>query len=162
MKVSSAISNLGVVLAGDFSNMPFATYLQRVGVSSKLKKKLVVVFCLILSNSVWAIALTNAGESIRASIVRFFSKSKSLHDLSPWRFRTNAEENGRYHSSVCSSSLTFVRSVGLILWEGKICHLQLEQLFRGYQFRQFWFNDSGSCWVSVRVRSKFEFLRFVP
>ena len=59
-------------------------------------------FSLIVSKSSWAIALTNALESTRASTVRFFSKSRGTSSISCFRFRTILEVNGRFTSFVCS------------------------------------------------------------
>ena len=60
-------------------------------------------FCLIDSKSSWAIALTNAPESTRASTVRLFSSSKGTYSISCLRFKTTVDVKGRYTSFVCSS-----------------------------------------------------------
>ena len=69
----SPISKLRVVVDNGISNWPLAKCLWKLGGSSILRT-LLGAFCLIVSKSSWAIALTNAPESTRASTVRLFSK----------------------------------------------------------------------------------------
>ena len=71
----SPISNWSVAFATGFSNRPLATFIWKLGWSS-IFKILFGNFSLIGYKSFWAIALTNAPESTRASTVRFFSKSR--------------------------------------------------------------------------------------
>ena len=98
----SPISNLSVAVDNGFSNWPLATCIWKLGGSSTLRM-LLGAFCLIVSKSSWAIALTNALESTRASTVRFFSKSGGTYSTSCFRFRTTVDVNGRFISFVCSS-----------------------------------------------------------
>ena len=70
---------------------------------SSIFRLLLGAFCLIVSKSTWAIALTNALDSSRASTVRFFRKSRGTSKISCFRFRTTVDVNGRYISFVCSS-----------------------------------------------------------
>ena len=58
---------------------------------------------MIVSKSSWAIALTNALESTRASIVRLFLKSGGTKSFSCFRVKTTVDVNVRYISFVCSS-----------------------------------------------------------
>ena len=71
----SPISNFSVAVDKGFSIWPLATCIWKLGGSSILRM-LFGAFCLIVSKSSWAIALTNAPESTRASTVRLFSKSR--------------------------------------------------------------------------------------
>ena len=75
-KVLSPISNLSVVVDNGFSNWPLATRIWKLGWSSSLRI-IFGAFCFSVSKSSWAIALTNADESTRASTVRLFSKSEA-------------------------------------------------------------------------------------
>ena len=70
-KELSPISNFSVVVDNGFSSWPLATCIWKLGGSSILRM-LFGAFCLIVSKSSWAIALTNAPESTRASTVRLF------------------------------------------------------------------------------------------
>ena len=74
-KELSPISNFSVAVDTGFSNWPLATCIWKLAGSSILRI-LFGAFCFIVSKSSWAIALTNAPESTRASTVRFFSKSR--------------------------------------------------------------------------------------
>ena len=74
-KELSPISNFSVAVDSGFSNWPFATCIWKLGGSS-IFRILFEAFCLIVSKSSWAIALTNAPESTRASTVWLFSKSR--------------------------------------------------------------------------------------
>ena len=85
-----------------FSNWPLATCIWKLGGSSILRL-LLGAFCSIVSKSSWAIPLTNAPESSRASTVKFFSKSRGTKSISCFRFKTTVDVNGRYISFVCSS-----------------------------------------------------------
>ena len=71
----SPISNFNVAVDSGFSNWPFATCIWKLGGSS-IFRILFEAFCLIVSKSSWAIALTNAPESTRASTVKLFPKSR--------------------------------------------------------------------------------------
>ena len=71
----SPISNFSVTVSNGFSNWPLATCIWKMGRSSFLRMLLgAFCLCLIVSKSSWAIALTNAPESTRASSVWFFFK----------------------------------------------------------------------------------------
>ena len=74
-KELSPISNFSVAVDIGFSNWPFATCIWKLGGSST-SRMLFGAFCFMVSKSSWAIALTNAPESTRASTVRLFSKSR--------------------------------------------------------------------------------------
>ena len=67
----SPISTLRVTVDKGFYNWPLATCIWKLGGSSILKI-LLGAFCLVVSKSSWAIALTNAPKSTRASTVRLF------------------------------------------------------------------------------------------
>ena len=67
-------SNLNVAVDNGFSNWPLATCIWKLGGSSTLRMFL-GAFCLIVSKSSWAIALTKAPVSTKESTVRLFSKS---------------------------------------------------------------------------------------
>ena len=71
----SNFSNFSVAVYVGFCNWPLATCIWKLGGSSILRR-FFGAFCLIVSKSSWAIALTNAPESTRASTVRLFSKSR--------------------------------------------------------------------------------------
>ena len=91
-KMWPPISNSSVAIALSFSNWPFATWIWKLGGSSILRI-LHGACCLILSSSFWAIALTYAPESTRASIVKSFSKSRGTHNIF-FRFRLIVEVSG--------------------------------------------------------------------
>ena len=74
-KILSPVSNLSVDVAIGFSNWPLATCIWKLGGSSILRI-LIGAFSFTVSKSSREIALTNAPESTRASIVRIFSKSR--------------------------------------------------------------------------------------
>ena len=74
-KELSPISNFSVAVDKGFSNWPLATCIWNLGGSSFLRM-LLGAFCLIVSKLSWAITLTNAPESTRASTARLFSKSR--------------------------------------------------------------------------------------
>ena len=76
-KVLSPSSNFSVAVDNGFCNWPLATYIWKLGGSS-IFRMLFGAFCFILSKSSWAIALTNAPESTRASTFRLFSESRGL------------------------------------------------------------------------------------
>ena len=101
-KVLPPVSNLIVAVAKSFSNWPLATFIWKMGGSSSLRI-LFGAFSFIVSTSFWAIALTNAPESTRASTVRLISISRGTKTISCFRFRTIVEVNGRQTSFVCSS-----------------------------------------------------------
>ena len=71
----SLLSNFSVAVDNGFSNWPLATCIRKLGGSSILRM-LLGAFCLIVSKSSFAIALTNAPQCTRASTVRLFSKSR--------------------------------------------------------------------------------------
>ena len=73
----SPISNFSVAVDNGFSKWPLATCIWKLGGSSILRM-LVGAFCLIVSKSFWAIALTNAPDSTRASTVWLFLKSSGM------------------------------------------------------------------------------------
>ena len=80
----SPISNLSAAVANGISNWPFATFMWKIGGPLSLKI-LVGACCSFLSNLVWAIALTRALESTRASNIRPFAKSKGTkHFFCVW------------------------------------------------------------------------------
>ena len=101
-KESSPNSNFSKAVDNGFSNWPLATCIWKLGGRSILRRFLGAFFS-ILSQSSWAIALTKAFESTRASTVRLFSKSRGTYSISCFRFRTTVDVNGRYISFVCSS-----------------------------------------------------------
>ena len=72
-------------------------------------------FCLIVSKSARAIALTDAPESTRASTIRLFSKLRGTYSISCFRFRTIVEVSGRYNSFVYSSRTNASSSSGVAL-----------------------------------------------
>ena len=72
-KELSPISNFSVAVDIGFSNWPLATCIWKLDGSSILRM-LFGALCWMVSKSSWAIALTNAPESTRASTVRLFSK----------------------------------------------------------------------------------------
>ena len=74
-KKLSPISDFSVAVDIGFSNWPFATCIWKLGGSSILRI-LFGAFYFMVSKSYWAIALTNALESTRASSVWLFSKSR--------------------------------------------------------------------------------------
>ena len=71
----SPSSNSSVAVDRGFSNWPLATCIWKLGGSSILKI-LFGAFCFMVSKSSWAIVLTIAPESTRASTVWLFSKSR--------------------------------------------------------------------------------------
>ena len=100
----SPISNFSVAVCNGFSNWPMATCIWKLGGSS-IFRILLGAFCLIVSKSSCAIALTNAPESTRAPTVRLFSKSRGTYSISCFHFRTTVDVNGRYISFVRSSRI---------------------------------------------------------
>ena len=74
-KVWSLKSNLNVVVASNFSNWPFATWVRGLAAPSYLKT-LAGPYCLIFFNWFWAIALTQTLGSAKASIVEPLSISR--------------------------------------------------------------------------------------
>ena len=70
----SPISNFSVAVDKGFSNLPLATCIWKLGGSSILRM-LFGAFCLIVPKSSWAIALTNAPESTRASTPLNYSQN---------------------------------------------------------------------------------------
>ena len=121
----SPISNLSVAVDNGFSNWPLATCIWKLGGSSILRI-LFGAFCLIVSKSSWAIALTNAPESTRASPVRLFSKSRGTYSISCFRFRTTVDVNGRYISFVCSSRTNPSSISGVAVVRGGVVVYPLE------------------------------------
>ena len=77
-------------------------------------------FCVVVSKLSWAIALTNARESTRASTVRLFSKSTGTESISCSRFRTTVEVNGRCTSFVCSSRTNPSSISGVVVVRGGV------------------------------------------
>ena len=72
-EVLSPMSNFSMAVDNGLSNWPLATCIWKLGGSSVLRM-LFGAFSFIVSKSFWAIALTKAPESTKASSVRFFSK----------------------------------------------------------------------------------------
>ena len=87
------ISISSVVVPIGPSDWPFANSISKLGASSTLTI-MAGACCLILSNSLWAIALAYGSESLRASIVQLFLKSRGIQSISFFRFRTIVEDCG--------------------------------------------------------------------
>ena len=118
-KELSPISIFRVAVDNGFSNWPLATCIWKLEGSSSLRM-LSGAFCLIVSKSSWAIALTNAPESTRASTVRLVSNSRGTYSICCFRFRTTVEVNGRYISFVCSSRTNVSSISGVAVVRGGV------------------------------------------
>ena len=93
-EILSTISNLSVAVANCFSNGPFATCIWNLG-GSLILEFVFGALSFIFSQLFWAIALTNALESTKASTAILFSKRRGTWSIFCFRFRTTVEVNGR-------------------------------------------------------------------